>query len=65
MSHLLCQETVLVAVAGGLLSNSKGMELWNPVDDTLEIVTEVLPPEEGRETGLQNAQMVKKKLVPS
>ena len=49
----------MIAVAGGLLANSKGMELWNPMDDSLEIVTDVLPPEEGRTTGLQNAQMVK------
>ncbi len=48
----------MVAVAGGLQSNSKGMELWNPMDDTLEIVSDVLPPEEGRATGLHNAQMV-------
>ena len=29
------------------------------MDDSLEIVTDVLPPEEGRTSGLQNAQLVK------
>ena len=46
-------------MAGGLSENSKGMELWNPMDDSLGIVTDVLPPEEGRTSGLQNAQLVK------
>ena len=37
----------LVAVAGGLHKDSRGMEIWNPSDGTVELVTEELPQEKG------------------
>jgi len=35
--------TKLVAIAGGTHAEGRGMEIWNPVKGTVEIVTPVLP----------------------
>ena len=44
-----------VAILGG---SSKGMEFWNPVDDSVEIVSGELPQEEGSTMGLIHTQII-------
>jgi hypothetical protein len=44
-----------VAIIGGA---SKGMEFWNPIDGTVEPVSDELPAEEGATQGLSHSQMI-------
>ena len=44
-----------VAIVGG---TSKGMEFWNPIDGTVELISGELPPEEGATEGLSYGQMI-------
>ena len=44
-----------VAILGG---SSKGMEFWNPIDDSVEMVSEELPQEEGSTMGLIHTQII-------
>ena len=44
-----------VAIVGG---TSKGMEFWNPLDGTVELVISQLPPEEGAVQGLTNSYVI-------
>ena len=44
-----------VAILGG---TSKGMEFWNPIDDSVEMVSEELPQEEGSTMGLIHTQII-------
>ena len=48
----------VVAIAGGG-TNSTGLEIWNPIDDSVEFLCDLLPSEEGQKTeGLQDPRMV-------
>ena len=51
-------EEPLVAIAGGLPFDSKGMDIWNPIDGTVELVTELLPTETENSLGLNHAQLL-------
>lgn len=48
----------LVAVAGGRNDGSKGLEVFNPRDGTVTVLSEVLPQEEMTDNQLQNAHMM-------
>ena len=48
----------LVAIAGGLASDSKGLEIWNPKDGTIKLVSELLPTESEGSFGLNHAQLI-------
>jgi hypothetical protein len=48
----------LVAIAGGLPFDSKGMDIWNPADGTVELVTLLLPTETDSSLGLNHAQLL-------
>ena len=43
---------------GGNTPESRGMEAWNPADGSVQILSEVLPPEEGKFSGLETSQLV-------
>ena len=45
----------VVAIIGG---DQKGMEVWNPRTKTVELLWDVIPPEEGGNQGLQVSEMV-------
>jgi hypothetical protein len=48
----------VVAIAGGA-TNTTGLEIWNPADDSVQLLYEFLPSEEGHKTeGLQDSRMV-------
>ena len=44
-----------VAIIGG---TSKGIEFWNPLDGTVELVFSQIPPEEGAVQGLTNSYAI-------
>ena len=47
----------VVAIAGGA-TNSSGLEIWDPADGNVQLLYDLLPPEEGQEPeGLQDSQM--------
>jgi hypothetical protein len=48
----------VVTIIGGFGSGSKGMELWNPRAKTVELLWDVIPPEEGGTEGLSASEMV-------
>lgn len=48
----------LVAIAGGLHRDGKGLEIWSPTDRTVKLVSEVLPTETSKSFGLNHAQLV-------
>ena len=48
----------LVAIAGGLPFDSKGMEIWNPLDGNVELVAQLLPTETESSLGLNHAQLL-------
>ena len=49
----------LVAIAGGSDSlEGRGMEIWNPLNESVTTQTDLLPSEEGGTFGLQDAQLV-------
>ena len=41
----------VVAIVGGDLENSQGMEFWNSLDGSVQLITDVIPPEIGRSSG--------------
>jgi len=43
----------VVAIAGGV-----GLEIWNPIDDSVELLSDLLPSEEEVRMGLQDSRMV-------
>jgi hypothetical protein len=44
---------------GFCFQGTKGMELWNPSSETVETISDEIPPEEGSESeGLQESQIV-------
>jgi len=45
----------VVAIIGGF---EKGMELWNPKTGEVELLWDVIPPEEGGSYGLEFAEML-------
>ena len=45
----------VVAIIGG---NQKGMEIWNPRLKTVEMLWDMIPPEEGGTEGLEASEMV-------
>jgi hypothetical protein len=48
----------VVAIAGGA-TNTTGLEIWNPADDSVQLLYQFLPSEEGHKTeGLQDSRMV-------
>jgi len=48
----------VVAIIGGFEANQKGMEVWNPRAKTVELLWDVIPPEEGATYGLVYSEMV-------
>ena len=40
-----------VAIVGGYFPHSKGMEIWNPLDGSVKIMTDMIPPEIGAPAG--------------
>ena len=48
----------LVAIIGGLFSDQKGMEIWNPRTNTVDLLWDVIPPEVDGSLGLQDSQVV-------
>ena len=48
----------VVAIIGGYEANQKGMEVWNPRSKTVELLWDVIPPEEGGTEGLRLSEMV-------
>ena len=48
----------LVVIIGGVGSNQKGMELWNPRTHKVELLWDIIPPEEGGTQGLKASEMV-------
>ena len=48
----------VVAIIGGVGSYQRGMELWNPRIKTVELLWDVIPPEEGGTQGLQSGRIV-------
>ena len=40
-----------VAIVGGLFPESKGMEIWNPLDGSVKMMTDMIPPEIGAPAG--------------
>jgi hypothetical protein len=47
----------VVTIIGGY-GATKGMELWNPRTKTVELLWDVIPPEEGCTEGLRASEMV-------
>ena len=45
----------VVAIIGG---TERGMEIWNPRLKTVELLWDMIPPEEGGRYGLQESEMV-------
>ena len=48
----------LVAIAGGIAIDSKGLEIWNPLDGAIKLVSELLPTESENSFGLNHAQLI-------
>lgn len=48
----------LVAVAGGIHADGKGLEIWDPLQSTVALVSEYLPTESASSLGLNHAQLV-------
>ncbi len=48
----------VVAIIGGYDSDQKGMEIWDPIAKTIELLWDEIPPEEGGTQGLQASEMV-------
>ena len=48
----------LVAIAGGLHPDGKGLEIWSPLDGTVKLVSKLLPTETSKSLGLNHAQLV-------
>lgn len=48
----------MVAILGGWNTDQKGMEVWNPRTQTIELVWDETPPEEGGIHSIQGSQMV-------
>ncbi len=48
----------MVVIIGGVGSNQKGMELWNPRTHKVELLWDIIPPEEGGRQGLQHSAIV-------
>ena len=48
----------LVAIAGGLHRDGKGLEIWSPTEGTVKMVSNVLPTENSKSFGLNHAQLV-------
>jgi hypothetical protein len=45
---------MVAAIAGGYYAESKGMEIWNPLDGSVKIQTSVIPPEATAAVGKQD-----------
>ena len=48
----------LIAVAGGIHADGKGLEIWNPLQSSVEMINEYLPTESASSLGLNHAQLV-------
>jgi hypothetical protein len=44
---------MVAAVLGGAFAESKGMEVWNPINQSVKVITNAIPPEIGGATGTQ------------
>ena len=47
----------VVAIVGGDFQNSQGMEFWNSVDGSVQLITDVIPPEIGRSSGNNDSKL--------
>ena len=45
----------VIAIIGG---QQRGMEIWNPRTKTVELLWDIIPPEEGGTTGLWESELV-------
>ena len=48
----------VVAIIGSGSYNQRGMEIWNPRLKTVELMWDMIPPEEGGTQGLEASEMV-------
>ena len=48
----------LVAVAGGITADSKGLEIWNPLKASVELIDDLLPTETASSLGLNHAMLI-------
>ena len=48
----------VVAIIGGVGPTQKGMETWNPRTHTVELLWDIIPPEESGNQGLQVSEIV-------
>lgn len=48
----------LIAVAGGIHPDGKGLEIWSPTDGIVKLVSEILPTETSQSLSLNHGQLV-------